>query len=302
MIKKNCFKSCRRKTKCLYLRSHKTKCMEMELQILVSRKGTKVVLASALYLELQLPKANYQKALRRWIKDCYSFSDGIRQAEPLKDFAKRKGQPSLLEDYYLSLEFARHIALATRSRKKMQVARWLLGMERDVPQMVRFSEKERGAIRELAKAMGFLSCQMACERQHLKVFEAANGGNAANWWQFRSKLLGYSTDYLREIVRKTGGKTTGKSQRQLLMLVDKYEMVRTGVIDFFMALGKQEQYARSAGDLAKALATQMGVEIYDDRSALPNLYPAANAELVQQLCNVEPRRLLKLWNNHKMAS
>ena len=35
----------------------------------------------------------------------------------------------------------------------------------------------------------------------------------------------------------------------MLMQVDKYEMIRTGVIDLFIAMGKTERYARNLGDL-----------------------------------------------------
>ena len=150
--------------------------------------------------------------------------------------------------------------------------------------------------------MGLVSCQTACERKHLEIYEARNGGSAANWWNFRAKLLGYSTNDLKKALQKAGGKASGKTQRQMLMHIDKYEMVRTAVIDLFMALGKSETYAKNIADLAKAFAKEMNVEIFDDRNSIPAFLPEVNEKLVNQVRNMEPGRQFQLWEPQKMAS
>ncbi len=273
----------------------------MELQILVSKKGTRVVLASELYMVLELPKADYSRAVKKWIRDFYNFQDGIRQPEYLRDFAKRPGKDKLLDDYYLGLELAKLITLHSKSRHKLKYATYLQHMQQEVAPDDRFTKEQVLAILELTKVMGLVSCQTACERKHLELYEARNGGTAANWWNFRAKLLGYSTNDLKKALQRAGRKVAGKSQRQMLMHIDKHEMVRTAVIDLFMALGKSEAYAKNVADLAKAFAKEMNVEIFDDRNSIPAFLPEVDEKLVDQVRNMEPERQFQLWETHKLA-
>ena len=274
----------------------------MELQILVSKKGTKVVLASSLHLALGLSNKQYAANMRHWLHDVYQFHDGIRKPEHFKDFARRQSKEVVVDDYYLSIEFAKLITLNSKSKVKLKYATWLLGHEDPNDRDSLLSVEQVLAVLELSKVMGLVSCQTACEQKHLEIYEERNGGSAANWWNFRAELLGYSTEKLREAMQQLGKKAEGKSQRQMLMQVDKYEMVRTAVIDLFMGLGKPEQYAQSLGNLAKAFARELNVEIFDDRDAAPAFLPKLNGELAEEVKDTRKMRYLQRWEALKMAS
>lgn len=274
----------------------------MELQILVSKKGTKVVLASSLHLALGLSNKQYAANLRHWLHDVYQFHDGIRKPEQFKDFARRQSKEVVVDDYYLSIEFAKLITLNSKSKVKLKYATWLLGHEDPNDRDSLLSVEQVLAVLELSKVMGLVSCQTACEQKHLETYEERNGGSAANWWNFRSELLGYSTEKLREAMHRQGKKAEGKSQRQMLMQVDKYEMVRTAVIDLFMGLGKPEQYAQNLGNLAKVFARELNVEIFDDRDAAPAFLPKLNGELAEVVKDARKMRYLQRWEGLKMAS
>jgi len=97
----------------------------MELEVLLSKQGTKVVVASNLYHVLQLPSKHYGVQLRKWMKDLYEFREGIRRPQPLRDFAKRPRPGEPIEDFYLTLELAKLIALRTNSKFKLKYARLL---------------------------------------------------------------------------------------------------------------------------------------------------------------------------------
>ncbi len=241
----------------------------MELQILVSKKGTKVVAASNLYQVLELPKAQYVKNVKKWLTDVYEFRDGIRKPIILQDYSKRKLPANILfDDYYISVELAKKITLNSSSKKKHKYAKHLLSLEDQVENAELLTKEQVMAVLELSKVMGMTSCQKASEEAHLRTYELRNGGNAANWWNFRSRMFGYSGDSLRKKVEGMGKSAKGKTIRQLLAQADdKYEMVRTGVVDLFMSLGKSERYARNIGDLAKEFAKELNVEIYDDQKA-----------------------------------
>ena len=274
----------------------------MELQILVSKKGTKVVLASSLHLALGLSNKQYAANLRHWLHDVYQFHDGIHKPEHFKDFAKRQSKDVVLDDYYLSVEFAKLITLNSKSKVKLKYATWLQNHEDLEDKGDLLTVEQVLAVLELSKVMGLVSCQTACEQKHLQTYEERNHGSAANWWNYRSELLGYSTDQLRKAMQQQGKRPDGKSQRQMLMNVDKYEMVRTAVVDLFMGMGKPAEYARSVGNLAKAFASELNVDIFDDREAAPAFLPKLNGELAEEVKDLSKMRYLQRWEGMKMAS
>jgi hypothetical protein len=97
----------------------------MELNVFTSKHGTRVVTASQLHSALQLPTHHYGRNVRRWLKDVYELSDGIRRPEILRDFGSRPRPADPIEDYYFTLELAKLIALRTNSKHKIKVAHFL---------------------------------------------------------------------------------------------------------------------------------------------------------------------------------
>lgn len=270
----------------------------MELQILVSKKGTKVVTATNLHLVLELPNQQYALNAKKWLNEIYEFRDGIRKPERLRDFSKRPNKDNgIVTDYYISVELAKLITLNSKSKKKQKFAKWLLSLEDKVENAELLTIEQVSAVLELTKVMGMVSCQVSTEKQHLETYEERNGGTANNWWQFRSGLLGYSKEKLSEKLKEMGKSVSGKSQRQMLMQVDKYEMVRTAVIDLFMAMGKTERYAKNLGNLAKLFANELKVEIFDDRNAMSAFAPNLNGDLMREVKGSEERSYLKLWES-----
>lgn len=276
----------------------------MEIQFLISKKGTKVVTASHLHLALGFPNTQFPSNAKRWLSDIYEFKEGgIRRPESLKDYAKRPGKEGIIDDYYLSVELAKLITLSSKSKVKFKYATWLHHHEdRSGSESELLSTDQVLAVLELSKVMGLVSCQAACEHKHLETYEARNNGSAANWWNFRAGLLGYSTEKLKEAMAQVGKKNEGKSQRQMLMQLDKYEMVRTGVVDLFMALGKTDRFAKNMGNLAKVFAEELKVEIFDDRDTAPAFTAHLNTELADEVKSLKKGRYLQLWESQRMAS
>ena len=268
----------------------------MELQVLVSKKGTKVVTATNLYYVLELSKPHFAVNVKKWLNDIYEFKDGIRRPERMRDFARRKIQDNpIVEDYYLSIELAKLITLNSKSRVKKKYAKYLYSMEDQVEDASLMSMEQVLAVLELTKAMGFVSCQESSERKHMKIYENRNGGSASNWWKYRAQILGYSAEKLRKKMQKMGQDPKGKSQRKMLMQMDKSEMIRTGIIDLFMGMGKSERYARQLGDLAKGFAREFGIEIVDDRKNGSSPLPSVNPELMDEVKDMRKGAVLSLW-------
>ena len=266
----------------------------MELEVLISKKGTKVVTATNLHAALQLPRSSYSKLVKSWLQDVYEFHDGIRRPKPMVDFAKRHVDNSPVDDYYLSIELAKHITLNSPSKFKRKFANRLLALEEQVENAELLSIDQVLTVLELTKVMGLTSCQAATERGHMKRYLEDNG-NAAGWWEFRSELLGYSAGSTKEMARRRLPGASLKSQKDILLQLDKYETIRTGIIDLFMALGKNEQYAKNMGDLAKALATKMQIEVWDDRKTEVAFTATLNEQLVHEIRELKPEKALRLW-------
>ena len=263
----------------------------MELDVLISKKGTRVVTAMHLHQMLELPNHHYSINIRRWLKDVYEFQDGVRRPIVMKDYALRKSNNlAVLEDYYLSVELAKVIALHSKSKAKLKLARQLQEAEAAEGQIPRMSKEEMTELIDLVKAMSLRSCQEASEKRHLEVYSTRNGNYTGNWWPYRATLLGYSSEDLRDQMAAKGLTSKGKSQRQMLQYLDPYEVIRVAVMDHYMAEGKNLNYTRIMGDLAKTLAIELEVEILDDRLAGNLFAQEINEALVKQVKNLQAER------------
>jgi hypothetical protein len=265
----------------------------MELEVLISNKGTRVVKATQLFQLLGLPVQHYGVMVRRWLKDVYAFREGIRRPVVMKDYAPRRqqGGGQFIEDFYLSVELAKLIALHSKSRDKLGISRRLQEYEAEEGVQHSFSQEAMSALLELTRAMCLRSCQEAAEQRHLRMFKLRNGGSAANWWRYRAHLLGYSTDGMRtQFQESTGTDAKGKNQRQMLLVLDPYELIRTGVIDHYMSLGKNREFVRNMGDLAKTLAREMKLGVFDDCQAGNIFAPEISGEFIQQLNSLQMER------------
>lgn len=271
----------------------------MELHILVSKKGTKVIAASNLYQVLDLPKAQYVKNVKNWLTDVYEFRDGIRKPIAMQDFSKRKNTANVIfDDYYISVELAKKITLNSNSKKKHKYAKHLLALEDKVENAELLSKDQVIAIVELSKAMGAISCQTASEQAHHRTYESRNSGNANSWWKFRSITFGYNSQTLRDKLEFMGKPYKGKNIRQMLAQAnDKYEIIRTGIIDLFMSMGKSERYARNVGDLAKYLAKELNVEIYDDSKGGTLFNSNVNTELINAIKSGNSNQVMSVWQS-----
>lgn len=100
------------------------------LQIKISKKGTRVVTASNLYAVLELPGINFLRDFRKWLEDVYEFKDGIRSPRRFRDYSKRViNEGHIIEDYFLTVELAKLITLKSRSKYKRKFAQLLKSHE-----------------------------------------------------------------------------------------------------------------------------------------------------------------------------
>lgn len=136
-----------------------------------------------------------------------------------------------------------------------------------------FKEKQTGillnadqvaALTDVVKAMTLVSVQQKAEKKHYIALNKPD-----NWWQYRADLLGYSKQSLIDALSKINVRY--QNQKQALIHLDKAEIIRTGVIDLLIALGRDREYALNVAEFAKIIAEKNGyhLQIWDDTKPNP---------------------------------
>lgn len=238
----------------------------MDLPILVSKKGTKVIKSTQLHRALGLNDAHYAKNIKIWLSDIYQFGDEIRKPAGMTDYARAKQiESSMIREYYLSLELARLITLASRSKLKQAIASKLSREEAAYPQRVQLSADEMIQLLEQTKAMSRLSCQQVAEERHAAAYSRRNGG-LTYWNHYRADMIGVRKHEIAlQLDQRNISYRKRSTLRELLLRQDAYELIRIGLIDHYAAQGHPLTYAQEIGRIGKHLAAQMKLEVIDDR-------------------------------------
>ncbi|PHI18246.1 hypothetical protein CEQ90_18850 [Lewinellaceae bacterium SD302] len=238
----------------------------MELPILTSKKGTKVIKSTQLHRALGLNDAHYAKNIKHWLSDVYQFGGEIRKPAGMTDYARAKQiDSSLLKEYYLSLRLARLITLASRSKVKQAVANKLAREEEAYPQMVQLSADQMIELLEQSKAMTRISCQRAAEKRHAAAYARRRGG-MDYWNHYRAEMIGIRKEEIIRQLDQRGIKYRKRSTlSELLLRLDACELIRIGLTDHYAAQGHPLSYAQDIGRIGKQLAAQMNLEVIDDR-------------------------------------
>lgn len=257
----------------------------MNLLILTSKKGTRVIKSTHLHRALGLKDEHYSDNIKQWLSDVYQFQDGIRKPQAMSDFARAKGNPdNLLKEYYFSLEMARLVALHSRSKLKEAVANKLAREEVAYPQQVRLDTEAMLKLLELTKAMTRFSCQLAAEQRHQAAYTHRREGNGEYWHAYRKEVVGYSKEELLAELSAKGVKIAKQSSlRALLLRKDALELIRIGLIDLYAAQGHPLSYALEIGRIGRRLAEQMQLEVVDDRLGELLFAPAVDQATVASI-------------------
>lgn len=257
----------------------------MELTILTSRKGTRVVKATDLHRCLGLADHHYQANVRNWLRDVYQFADGIRTPEGMKDYARSsKTKTGVVQEYYFNLELARLITLASKSKVKQAIANKIAKSEAAFPDRVQLTPEETLQLLELTKAMARLTCQEAAEERHLAAY-VRRRGNADYWNRFRvDNVTRVRTEEIREQLKLRGIAAPSTLRvRDLLLRYAPLECIRIAVVDHYAGKDFPLPYANQMGDLAHKFAESLRLEVVDDRQGESLFAPVAEESLVQRL-------------------
>jgi phage anti-repressor protein len=198
-----------------------------------------------------------------WINESLNFIG----AKENKDFCRKKGKstggrPTI--EYDISIECAKELCLIQRNEKSKQLRLWLISLSNQHDTGLAFTTPQIEALMDLSKAMTLISIQKEVEKKHFAIYN-----DKYTWYKYRAELLGYNTNEVIEAMRNVNKKH--HSIRASLVQLDANELIRVGVIDFMIAIGKSNEYATNAGNLCKSMAARMklGNIIWDDTKENP---------------------------------
>jgi hypothetical protein len=251
----------------------------MDIQILISKKGTPVVIASQLHRSLGLKDEHFPSNCKKWLGDYYQFEDDIRKPSKMKDFAPRKIKGSIICDYYLGVELAKLISLNANSKQKKKVAFFLNAFQKKHQLKSELNTEQVKLAFELAKSMCSMKAQREAEEKYKQVFLNKKNGSEKEWQTHRNNLIGFNKYDLQDQVMRTGRMPGRKSSRELLLIINKHELIRVGVIDLLKSMNKSDLFAKKMGELALYFAKQQGLDIHNDLETNVLQFKPASQEL-----------------------
>jgi len=162
-------------------------------------------------------------------------------------------------DWAVTIDMAKNIAMIQRTATGKAIRDYLLNLDKKVTEGEYLNHAQIMALFDICKVMGYFSVQKFFENEHYeKVFKSPG----FNWWQERASLFGYSAKELQEALRELGIKYS--NQKQAIFKLEKYDLIRIGVVDLFLSMGKSKAYAKNVGNIAKTIAKEIKPDIYND--------------------------------------
>ena len=226
---------------------------------IIEYNNKKYASAKNLHVSLGLSKTNFTQWIRRVLLN-KPFIEGV----DFSYFTNKStgGRPSV--DYLLTQETAIAVIMISGGEKAHEIRMQVIEAFKEKQTGITLTVEQVTALTDMVKAMTLVSVQKKAESKHFNFL-----GRPKKWWVYRAELLGYSATSLKEALACIGKRY--KSQKQALIHIDPAEIIRTGVVDLLIALGRDKEYALNIGEWAKAIAKSNGYHfmIWNDNSPNP---------------------------------
>lgn len=235
-----------------------------------SKKGTPYVWASELRQKL-----NISESLITWFPRMIKY--GFKENEDYYKMSVRIENGTIQIEWAVRIEMAKHIAMIQQTTRGKAIREYLLNLDNKVQEGQLLNHEQISVLFDLCNVLGFFSVQKYLESEHHKIFDNKNEG----WWKYRARILGQSTTDLKEMMKALGKKY--KSQRQSLLHIDKYELIKRAIFDLFKAKGKSDAFAVNIGVFTKQIAKEIEPEIYDDRNMSIDFKTDKQKEIIRKI-------------------
>lgn len=254
------------------------------IDVYYSSKGTPYVMASDLR-ELLGIKTELSKWMPRMIE--YGFEENQDYSRADKYVESTNSIKKAVFDWMVTLDMAKHIAMMQRTPKGKEIRAYLLNLDNKVNEGELLNHGQIMALMDICKVMGYFSVQDFFEKEHYnKIFKDQD----QNWWERRANLFGYSAADLKNALMELGIKY--KNQKQAVFQTDKYDLIRTGVIEMFIVMGKSVSFAKNVGNIARTMAEKIKPEVYNDLNASIDFKSEEEKLIITDLKNYESNSVL----------
>lgn len=222
------------------------------IDVYYSPKGTPYVMASDLRDMLGV-----KTQLNTWFPRMIDY--GFEENKDYYKLPKNGEVKNERFEWAVTVDMAKNIAMIQRTPEGKAIRDYLLQLDQKVNDGEYLNQGQIMALMDICKVMGYFSVQKFFEKEHYeKIFK----GSDTEWWQRRASLFGYSAAELKKALLDVGEKY--KNQKQALFKTDRFELIRTGIIDMFIVMGKSIAFAKNVGNIAKTMAEKIDPHIYDD--------------------------------------
>lgn len=247
-----------------------------------SKLGKSVYLTE-LYDYLELNKSNYTRFVRSKILN-NEFAEEEKDYSSLSTTNSKLGhRGQFRKEFEIEIDFAKKLCMVSKSIIGEKIRNELVELTKEVETGLLLSPEQITFLLELIPVMGLFSIQDSAQKQHYKKHN-----NPYDWWEYRAKILGYGVDQLKIEVEKLNHKY--KNQRQALLHIDRYELIRIGVMDLFIALGKSVEYSTNVADLCKKMALRIQLNIWNDKD-ISIKFPVHHNKNLEQAIKQEQLKL-----------
>jgi hypothetical protein len=82
------------------------------------------------------------------------------------------------------------------------------------------------------------------------------------------------------------------NQKQAIYNTDRFDLIRIGVGDLFLAMGKSKAYAKNVGNIAKKMAKEIKPEIYNDLGASIDFKSTEEKRIITDLKNYKKESII----------
>lgn len=262
------------------------------IEISYTKKRTPFVWASDLHKKL-----NIKTPLRIWFPRMieYGFTVNEDYFGVDKNVRAEKGGMQVKKDWAVHIEMTKHIAMIQRTSRGKALRDYLINLDNKVQKGTLLNHQQILALFDLCRVLGLFSIQKYVESEHHKVFDSKN----ENWWTYRARVFGQSVADLKAIMQEMGKRY--KNQRQALINIDKYELIRRAAFDLFKAMGKSETYAQNVSLFVKEIAKEIEPEIYDDRNTSLNFKTSYQQQIIRKIENTFNKEGISFYNQLEMS-
>jgi phage anti-repressor protein len=219
-----------------------------------------------LYEKLGLAQNNYV----RWIKSnlLEMFYEHLDYQEIEKNANEKRSPGRYAQDYLLKRRTAEELALLSRTDEGKKLRRWLLDLKDAVETYDYLTHDQVLFLIDLIKVFSFVTNQKAAETAHLNKFLEANKEKVnendflyAKFHILRNKTLNITPEQMQERVKRFYDEEDRlidkKTKRDILAVLNKYELIGHGAFDFLKSIGKPSETAIRVMDIVLKMAERM---------------------------------------------